>query len=94
MARLRGYVQFNKYTHTHTLTSGPTACGDFCCDCMFWEKRGGLLLGHPVGPQVDTATIRTILGTNRVNSRSFSSRCWAFRGGGERRGEEGEGRRG
>ena len=44
---------------------------------MFWDERGGRLA--PVGPQVDTATIRTVLNTNRVDSRSFSSRCCAFR---------------
>ena len=53
--------------------------GDFWCDCMFWDERGGGLTGQPVSPQVDTATIRTVLSTNRVDSRSFSSRCWAFR---------------
>ena len=30
-------------------------------------------------PQVDTATIRTVLSTNRMNLRSFSSRCSALR---------------
>ena len=29
---------------------------------------------------VDTANIRIVLSTNHVDSRSFSSRCWAFRG--------------
>ena len=53
--------------------------GDFSCYCMFWEKRGGGLTGQPVGPLVDTATIRTVLGINRADSKSFSSRCWAFR---------------
>ena len=53
--------------------------GDFSCDCMFWDDRGGGLTGQPVGPQVDTADIRTVLSTNHVDSRSFSSRCWAFR---------------
>ena len=53
--------------------------GDFSCDCMFWDERGGELTGQPVGPQVDAATIRTPLSTNRVDSRSFSSKCWAFR---------------
>ena len=47
---------------------------DFSC-CM-WDERGGGL--EPVGPRVDTATIRTVLSTNRVNSGSFSSRCCAF----------------
>ena len=54
--------------------------GDFSCDCMFWDERGGGLTGQPVGPQMDTSTIRTVLSTNRrVDSRSFSPRCWAFR---------------
>ena len=52
---------------------------DFSCDCMFWDDRGGGLAGQPMGPQVDTANIRTVLSTNHVDSRSFSSRCWAFR---------------
>ena len=51
---------------------------DFSCDCMFWDDRGGGLAGQ-LGPQVDTANIRTVLSTNHVDSRSFSSRCWAFR---------------
>ena len=53
--------------------------GDFSCDCMFWDDRGGGLTGQPMGPQVDTANIRTVLSTNHVDSRSFSPRCWAFR---------------
>ena len=53
--------------------------GDFSCDCMFWDERGGGLTGQPMGPRVDTANIRIVLSTNRVDSRSFSSRCWAFR---------------
>ena len=53
--------------------------GDFSFDCMFWDDRGGGLTGQPMGPQVDTANIRTVLSTNHVDSRSFSSRCWAFR---------------
>ena len=53
--------------------------GDFSCDCMFWDDRGGGLTGQPMGPQMDTTNIRTVLSTNRVDSRSFSSRCWAFR---------------
>ena len=53
--------------------------GDFSCDCMFWVDRGGGLTGQPMGPQVDTANIRTVLSTNHVDSRSFSPRCWAFR---------------
>ena len=46
---------------------------------MFWDDRGGGLTGQPMGPQVDTANMRTVLSTNHVDSRSFSSRCWAFR---------------
>ena len=53
--------------------------GDFSCDSMFWDDRGGGLTGQPMGPQVDTVNIRTVLSTNHVDSRSFSSRCWAFR---------------
>ena len=53
--------------------------GDCSCDCMFWDDRGGGLTGQPMGPQVDTANIRRVLSTNHVDSRRFSSRCWAFR---------------
>ena len=53
--------------------------GDFSFDCMFWDDRGGGLTGQPLGPQVDAANIRTVLSINHVDSRSFSSRCWAFR---------------
>ena len=62
--------------------ASPRALGlakDFSCDCMFWDDRGGGLAGQPMGPQVDTANIRTVLSTNHVDSRSFRSRCWAFR---------------
>ena len=60
--------------------ASPWALGlvqDFSCDSMLWDERGGGLA--PVGPQVDIATIRTVLSTNRVDSGSFSSRCCAFR---------------
>ena len=53
--------------------------GRFSCDSMFWNDRGEGLTGQPMGPQVDTANIRTVLNTNDVDSRSFSSRCWVFR---------------
>ena len=60
--------------------ASPRALGlvkDFSCDYMFWdERRGGLA---PMGPRVDTATIRTVLSINRVDSGSFSSGCCAFR---------------
>ena len=62
--------------------ASPRALGpvkDFSFDCMFWDDRGGGLAGQPMGQQVDTANIRTVLSTNHVDSRSFSSRCWAFR---------------
>ena len=62
--------------------ASPRALGpvkDFSFDCMFWDDRGGGLAGQPMGPQVDTANIRTVLSTNHVDSRSFGSRCWAFR---------------
>ena len=62
--------------------ASPRALGpvkDFSFDCMFWDDRGGGLAGQPMGPQVDTANIRTVLSANHVDSRSFSSRCWAFR---------------
>ena len=49
----------------------------FSFDYMFWDERGGGLA--PVGPRVDTATIRTVLSTNRGDSGRFSSRCCAFR---------------
>ena len=54
--------------------------GDFSCDCMFWGDRGGgLTTGQPMGPQMETANIRTVLSTNHVDSRRCRSRCWAFR---------------
>ena len=62
--------------------ASPRALGpvkDFSFDCLFWDDRGGGLAGQPMGPQVDTANMRTVLSTNHVDSRSFSSRCWAFR---------------
>ena len=62
--------------------ASPRALGpvkDFSFDCMFWDDRGGGLAGQPMGPQVDTANMRTVLSTNHVDSRSFSLRCWAFR---------------
>ena len=62
--------------------ASPRALGlvkDFSCDCMFRDDRGGGLAGEPMGPQMDTAYIKTVLSTNRVDSRSLSSRRWAFR---------------
>ena len=51
--------------------------GDFSCDCMFWDERGGGLTS--VSPQVDTATIGIVLHTNRADLGSFNSRSCAFR---------------
>ena len=42
--------------------------GNFSCD-LFWDERGGGLT--PVGLQVDAATTRIVLSTNRVDSGSF-----------------------
>ena len=53
--------------------------GDFWCDCMVWEERGGGLTRQPVDLFGDTATMTTVMNTNRVDSGSFSSRCCAFR---------------
>ena len=50
---------------------------DFSCDYMLWNERGGKLA--PVGPQVDTATIRTVLSSHRADSGSLSSRRCVFR---------------
>ena len=60
-------------------TPGSMACGEFSCDLLFWDEKGGGLAGQQVSLQVDTATIRTVLRTNRVDSGSFSSRCCTFR---------------
>ena len=52
---------------------------DFSRDCLFWDERGGELTRQLVDPRVDIEMISTALSTNCVNSRSFRSRCWAFR---------------
>ena len=71
-------INIHTYIHTYIhLALGLVK--DFSCDCMFWDDRRGGLARQPMGPQVDTANIRTVLSTNHVDSRSFSSRCWAFR---------------
>ena len=72
-----GFVPSTKLVGASPRALGPVK--DFSFDCMFWDDRGGGLVGQPMGPQVDTANIRTVLSTNHVDSRSFSSRCWAFR---------------
>ena len=57
----------------------PWPAGYFSCDCMFWGERGGGCTRQPVGPSVDKAIMTTVLSTNCVDSRSFSSRDCAFR---------------
>ena len=57
----------------------PRPAGNVSCDCMFWGERGGVYTRQPVGPSVDAAIMTTVLSTNRVDSRSFSSRSCAFR---------------
>ena len=57
----------------------PRPAGDYSCGCMFWGERGGGHTRQPVGPSVDAAIMTTVLSTNRVDSRSFSSRNCAFR---------------
>ena len=57
----------------------PRPAGDCSCGCMFWRERGGGHTRQPVGPSVDAAIMTTVLSTNRVDSRSFSSRSCAFR---------------
>ena len=57
----------------------PRLAGDFSCDCMFWGERGGGYTRQPVGPSVDTTIMTTVLSTDRVDSKSFSSRSCAFR---------------
>ena len=56
----------------------PRPAGDCSCGCMFWDERGGGHTRQPVGPSVDAAIMTTVLSTNRVDSRSFSSRSCAF----------------
>ena len=70
-------IRAQRQTYSWWYNLCPMAVGDFSCDCMFWENSGGGLA--PVGPRVDTATIRTVLSTDRVGSGSMSSGCCAFR---------------
>ena len=53
--------------------------GEFSCDSMFRGERGGGYTRQPVGPSVDKEIMTTVLSTNRVDSRRFSSRICAFR---------------
>ena len=53
--------------------------GAFMCDCTFWDEKEGGLIRQPVGPQVYTATITTVMNTNCVESGTFSSLCCALR---------------
>ena len=51
----------------------------FSCHCMFWGERRRGLTGQPIGPLVNTATLTTAIGANRVDSGSCNSRCCTFR---------------
>ena len=53
--------------------------GNFSCDGMLWEKRGGGPTRQPVGPPVGTAAMTAVMSVNCVGLGSFSSRCWTFR---------------
>ena len=69
----------SRFAPSARLTVGGTPCalwlvGDFSCDCMFWEKSGGLTT-----QPVDTATMTTVTSANCVSLESFSSRSWTFR---------------
>ena len=57
----------------------PRPAGSFPGDCMFCGERGGGYTRQPLGPSVDTSIMTTVLSTNRVDSRSFSSRSCDFR---------------
>ena len=57
----------------------PRPAGDFSGDCMFWGERGGGYTRQPLGPSADTAIMTTVLSTNRVDSRSLSSRSCEVR---------------
>ena len=46
---------------------------------MFQGERGGGLTRQPVGSSVDTAIMTTVLSTNRLDSKRFSSRDCALR---------------
>ena len=51
----------------------------FSCDCMFWDEKEGRLTRQLVGPFGNTATMTTVMSTNRVDSGGgVSSRCCAF----------------
>ena len=55
----------------------PWPAGEFSRDCIFWGERRGGLTRQPEGPS--TTIMATVLSTNRLDSRSFSSRGCAFR---------------
>ena len=50
----------------------------FLWDCTFWDDRGGGLSRQPLGPLVDTLTIKTVTSANRMNLGSFCSRSCTF----------------
>ena len=73
----------SRFASSDRFMVGDTPCaiwlvGDFSCDCMFWEKRGGGLTRQPVGPPVGTATMTEVMSAYRVDLGSFSSRCCTF----------------
>ena len=74
----------SRFAPSARLMVGGTPCakwivGDFYCDGMLWEKRGGGSTRQPVGPPVGTAAMTAIMSVNRVGLGSFRSRCWTFR---------------
>ena len=42
--------------------------GDFSCDCVFWEKRGGGITRQRVGLPVSAATITTVMGADPIRA--------------------------
>ena len=74
----------SRFAPSAKLMVGGTPCGlwlsgDFSCDCIFWDKRGGELTGQPVDPTVGTITMTAVMSANRVDLGSFISRCCTFR---------------
>ena len=61
-------IRAQRQTYRWWYTLCRMACGDFSCDCMFWENGGGGLITQPVG----TAVMATGVSVNRVDLESFS----------------------
>ena len=53
--------------------------GDFSCDFMFWDERGGGRTGQSVDQLVGTAIMTAVMSASCVDSERFSSRCCTFR---------------